>query len=259
MDELEISGKRYISAKRAAKEHKYHSDYIGQLVRGGKVEGQKVGRAWYVHAESLTSYLNKETPPASVGQPYTAPAHVEVQKAAVAETTAAEIYDELPRVEYTRVQTVETVQEEVETAPEDAGYAPEVPFVEEDAEEVEEEKGNTIAIHKQASSITTVFPVRKVGGLTYVDDAEPMIPQTRKSIPASAHKVTQRQEPVAQTPILARNAPATRDNNIVVKAVSLVLIGVVIFSVTLGMSYILKSLSTLSDGHAEASVILGGN
>lgn len=60
MDELEISGRRYISSRRAAKEHKYHSDYIGQLIRGGKVEGQKVGRAWYVDAESLATYLNKE-------------------------------------------------------------------------------------------------------------------------------------------------------------------------------------------------------
>ncbi len=62
MDELEISGKRYISSVRAAKEHKYHSDYIGQLVRGGKVVGQKVGRAWYVDADSLAEYLGKEVP-----------------------------------------------------------------------------------------------------------------------------------------------------------------------------------------------------
>jgi len=63
MDELEISGRRYISSRRAAEEHKYHADYIGQLVRGGKVAGQKVGRAWYVDAESLTEYLGKEAPP----------------------------------------------------------------------------------------------------------------------------------------------------------------------------------------------------
>ena len=62
MDELEISGRRYISSARAAKEHKYHSDYIGQLVRGGKVVGQKVGRAWYVDADSLAEYLGKEVP-----------------------------------------------------------------------------------------------------------------------------------------------------------------------------------------------------
>ncbi len=60
MDELEISGKRYISSRRAAKEHKYHSDYIGQLIRAKKVVGTKVGRAWYVEIESLAAYFNKE-------------------------------------------------------------------------------------------------------------------------------------------------------------------------------------------------------
>lgn len=63
MDELEISGRRYISSARAAKEHKYHADYIGQLVRKGSVAGQKVGRAWYVDAGSLSEYLRKEAPP----------------------------------------------------------------------------------------------------------------------------------------------------------------------------------------------------
>ncbi len=58
MDELEISGKRFISAKRAAQENKYTPDYIGQLIRGKKVVGQKVGRAWYVEAKSLAAYLN---------------------------------------------------------------------------------------------------------------------------------------------------------------------------------------------------------
>jgi len=61
MDELEISGKRYLSSKRAAREHKYHADYIGQLIRSGKVVGTKVGRAWYVEAASLDEYLATET------------------------------------------------------------------------------------------------------------------------------------------------------------------------------------------------------
>lgn len=60
MDELEISGKRYISTKRAGKDHKYHADYIGQLIRAKKVEGQKVGRSWYVDADSLAAYLGTE-------------------------------------------------------------------------------------------------------------------------------------------------------------------------------------------------------
>ena len=60
MDELEISGKRYVSSRRAAKEYRYHVDYIGQLIRSGKVTGTKVGRAWYVDQESLATYLGQE-------------------------------------------------------------------------------------------------------------------------------------------------------------------------------------------------------
>ncbi len=61
MDELDISGKRYLSSRRAAREHRYHSDYIGQLIRAGKVVGTKVGRAWYVEADSLADYLGAES------------------------------------------------------------------------------------------------------------------------------------------------------------------------------------------------------
>jgi hypothetical protein len=74
MDELEISGKRYISTKRAAREHGYHSDYMGQLIRGKKVAGQKVGRAWYIEEDSLNAYLGKAPIPAPVRVVIPAPA-----------------------------------------------------------------------------------------------------------------------------------------------------------------------------------------
>ena len=60
MDELEISGKRYFSAKRIAKENRYHPDYVGQLIRAGRISGTKVGRAWYVDEASFAEYLGKE-------------------------------------------------------------------------------------------------------------------------------------------------------------------------------------------------------
>ena len=60
MDELQISGKRFISSRRIARDNGYTSDYIGQLIRGGKVAGQKVGRAWYVDAVSFDAYLGGE-------------------------------------------------------------------------------------------------------------------------------------------------------------------------------------------------------
>ncbi len=88
MDELEISGKRYISTRRAGKEHNYHSDYIGQLIRGGKVEGRKVGRAWYVREDSLTTYLGKELKKAELldMQPQTQPEVVVATPAPIFET-----------------------------------------------------------------------------------------------------------------------------------------------------------------------------
>ncbi len=65
MDELQISGKRFISSRRIARDNGYTSDYIGQLIRGGKVIGQKVGRAWYVDAASFDSFLGSESAPAT--------------------------------------------------------------------------------------------------------------------------------------------------------------------------------------------------
>lgn len=62
MDELLLSGKKHISTRRAAKENGYASDYIGQLIRAGKLAGQKVGRAWYVEEASLLSFLGKVSP-----------------------------------------------------------------------------------------------------------------------------------------------------------------------------------------------------
>lgn len=53
MDELEIQGKKYISSKRASQLTGYAKDYIGQLARGGKLPGTRVGRAWYVDEEAL--------------------------------------------------------------------------------------------------------------------------------------------------------------------------------------------------------------
>jgi len=61
MDELTIAGKLYISARRAAKEYKYHSDYLGQLIRTGKLDGQKVGRSWYIAEDSLNAFLRDST------------------------------------------------------------------------------------------------------------------------------------------------------------------------------------------------------
>jgi len=52
-DELTLDGVKYISAKRAAEITQYSRDYIGQLCRGGKILGRRIGRNWYVSEDSI--------------------------------------------------------------------------------------------------------------------------------------------------------------------------------------------------------------
>lgn len=56
MDELVISGRKYISSKRGAEITGYAKDYIGQLARGGKISATRVGRTWYVLEEALLKH-----------------------------------------------------------------------------------------------------------------------------------------------------------------------------------------------------------
>ena len=53
---LNLKGKKFISAKRAAEISGYASDYIGQLSRMGKIEARMVGRTWFVSEESLKNH-----------------------------------------------------------------------------------------------------------------------------------------------------------------------------------------------------------
>ncbi|MBC8464897.1 MAG: helix-turn-helix domain-containing protein [Parcubacteria group bacterium] len=54
--EIFLDGKNYITASEAARLTGYTNDYIGQLCRGGKVEGKVIGRTRYVCRESLEAY-----------------------------------------------------------------------------------------------------------------------------------------------------------------------------------------------------------
>lgn len=56
MDELTVNKTKYISSKRAAKESGYAQDYIGQLIRQGKLQAERVGRSWYVSEQSLKEF-----------------------------------------------------------------------------------------------------------------------------------------------------------------------------------------------------------
>lgn len=59
VSEVVLSGKRYISAKRAAEISGYANDYIGQLCRSGKLESTRIGRNWYVGELSILGHKHR--------------------------------------------------------------------------------------------------------------------------------------------------------------------------------------------------------
>ena len=207
MDELEISGKRYISTRRAAREHGYHSDYMGQLIRGKKVVGQKVGRAWYIEEGSLNAYLGvaSQTP-----EPVTAVVPVE---APVTPAPIERLVIEEPVVQQVQpIQPVEPVQEVAQPVVVQAPVAEPVyaapveveqPVVQPVQEVVQpiavraiyNEPHTPIAhaapvqnisyaapIQTQEAEVETRIPIHTqpeietVGGLRYADDDTPSIP-----------------------------------------------------------------------------------
>ena len=54
---------KYISLKEAAQISGYSADYVGQLIRSGKIPGKQVflNVAWMTTEEAVTAYLNKNT------------------------------------------------------------------------------------------------------------------------------------------------------------------------------------------------------
>ncbi len=205
MDELEISGKRYISTRRAAREHGYHSDYMGQLIRGKKVVGQKVGRAWYIEEGSLNAYLGvaSQTPePVTAVVPVEAPvtpAPVErlvieepVVVAPVAEPVAAPVTEPVfaqapvaepvyvaPVVEPVVAQPVQPVEVEQPAQVRAIYNEPHTPVAH--AAPVQN-VSYAAPIQTQEAEVETRIPihtqpeVENVGGLRYADDDTPSIP-----------------------------------------------------------------------------------
>ena len=162
MDSIEIEGKEYVSAKRASREHRYTMDYVGQLIRAGKIEGKKVGRAWYVDQASLEAYtrtlgstseapsprkiaVSEAAPSAPVIRQVEAPAHrIEIK---AVESAAAEAVAVGPMV-----QEVVTAHVEVKKQPEPVYEAPK-PYLKPARESLDE-----------------VFSMR------YLEDSEPTLP-----------------------------------------------------------------------------------
>ncbi len=62
MDEIIVNQIKYISSKRASAATGYAKDYVGQLVRQGKVDARKVGRSWYVNEVQILQHSGKSSP-----------------------------------------------------------------------------------------------------------------------------------------------------------------------------------------------------
>jgi len=210
MDELQISGRRYISSRRVAKENGYHTDYIGQLIRGGKVKGQKVGRAWYVDADSFYSYIDQE-PGVPASQPKELSVEAVVEKVEEKESAPA-------RIEIKKEEVKESVQEEIKEP---------IKIKEVEKKEVEKkvEEVKTPIVEKKTTPVVS-------GGLKYIEDKEPLLPEIEQKkdesrIPVRIAKeettsgVTQKRE-AEEVKIVPANKKGRR-------VAGLLLVGTVIF------------------------------
>lgn len=59
MDEIIVNQTKYISSKRASAATGYAKDYVGQLVRQGKIDARKVGRSWYVNERQILEHSGR--------------------------------------------------------------------------------------------------------------------------------------------------------------------------------------------------------
>lgn len=255
MEELQISGKRYISSRRAAKEHKYHSDYIGQLVRAGKVSGQKVGRAWYVDATSLSIYLGKEaTQHASATQ-------------MPAENTASpvvEVVEEAPQIpEVAIVEEPKKVSEKIIIRKaEPVAEVSKTISEEMDQKKVEEEIDRSlhrVPLHAPRQTAG----VKKNSKLTYIADDEQFFPrvQARKamtSLPPMREEEPEIQEKVREYEHV-RNEQAERPSKKYAMRQwgTLAAAGIMTLVVVVGTSYLFTYKATVDGEQMTSTVSLG--
>jgi hypothetical protein len=57
---LNIDGKEYVSAARAAKLTEYNQDYVGQLARAGKIPSKQIGNRWYIERVALLEHKKEK-------------------------------------------------------------------------------------------------------------------------------------------------------------------------------------------------------
>jgi hypothetical protein len=250
---LEISGKRYISARRAAKEYKYHSDYIGQLIRGKKLLGRKVGRSWYVELESMQAFFGNEgssIPPAPI--------------VAKAVTTSQPInYKEKEEIIQEReVEKPEPRVEEVVMT-----RIPEPTIKVNKAFAVDETARDSfhIPVRVNRPSFASASGGASMSSLTYVSDEESYMPFNRRPQSSIAHTMVmpQSEEEVdayiedvpapKQESYIPYKTPATKKNNFILPTLSVLVLGALIFLVAVGSSMLVSSRTTIEAGKGASA------
>lgn len=227
MDELELSGRRHISAKRAAREHRYHSDYIGQLIRSGKVAGQKVGRSWYVDAGSLGTYLQGAE---QTQAPTPAPKPVQ-QAASPAPTPAPKSEEE---VVSTPAPVAPPLQQEEPVRV--------VPIVRVEPQPVYVKPVHTAPVQTSAPAQAGIsVPLPAPYGLRFVPDEEPLAPvrTMRDAMPE-----VQEEEVLYVVPARRRSSGTA----------GIVALGLCTFVFALALSYALVHKTTVTGEQASAAV-----
>ncbi len=287
MDELEISGKRYISTRLAAKQYKYHADYIGQLIRGKKIVGQKVGRSWYVDAEFLDGYL--KNPKAAEEQPkkmLSVTPVVHAEKEEIEEEAAAPAEEQTPeeaeeeKPEPVAEKEEEAVKEETEEAAEEsapvivepiqsfrrpiqveeiiADFVPEEMKIEEAEEKVFVEiESEPEAVRESIHIPIRLAETKKKTGLRYIEDAAPALPEIQKpaSKKARASVMPKTEADIADEEVtITEYAPSKKYSfGILVPAFSIVTLGAVVFAVV-ALSSLLVNSTTVIEAGKSASV-----
>jgi hypothetical protein len=56
---MDIENKPLISLKDASKSTPYSSDYLGLLVRKGRLQGEKIGGKWFTSREAVDAYMKQ--------------------------------------------------------------------------------------------------------------------------------------------------------------------------------------------------------
>lgn len=212
MDELQISGKRYISSRRIAKAHGYTSDYVGQLIRGGKILGQKVGRAWYVDEASFDAYLGKEAPAI---MPTEEPVVESIVKVSIGKK---EVEKPQPVVD-TPVEP-EVVEEPIEP------IVIEKIVVEEKQQPPQPIRPVPLRVRTPAAAaVTTIAPT----GLRYYADDVPALPEIRSSLKTSRQKSVYEAPEEIEESIAVFEEPVQKKRSRFFTASALALAGLLIF------------------------------